>query len=667
MVDIVHRELIEVLIRARNETSAAFKSAAADASSFGASIRTAALGFGAVGLTAGIGAAALVKMGADFESSTQALANNTNMGAAGLAAMRKNALDLQTTTGQAAGSIAEGYMYIANHAYSGAAATNILTAATKNAAATNGDAAQTANVLVGILKEYNVSQDALAKHADLATRYMDVLHNAVANSNFTVNDFVEGGKRAFAVAGQWHVPISVVTAQLAVLSEHGFPSAAVAALNWAGMLKNLEHPHAQALAAMKSLGKAAGVDLVADIAKLQKDGAFLPQFLADVAKATGGDQNKVFSLLPLKGYGDAFAALIQNQKQLNDIQGFTSAAEAGIVLPGMTGTMEAFAKQQHTLIGEVQDLRGSLMSTAQTIGLALVPQAQALLRTLNPLISQFEHWATLHAPDFAKWLPDVGKVAGVAAAIMGVGIGVNFLSAALGMAALPTAGLLVIAGLLGLAYVKNFGDARGAVNRFIDSANQAWTVVQDISKALDALSTGKGIQEALDRLKTDLFPSVSPFSFTGGGLLGGLAKAIPGTGPVGAAGIEPGKYGQMPHSSLIPGVPSPFTQQPFAPWEMPGMLPVPTPMPPLGATPTAVSGAPRATPTPVPAPGPATSQTVHITVHVDSDAVHVHGAGGTEDLGQHVGNHIAQALKELAQTGLNASPRANRLLPGARA
>src|SRR2546423_1302813 len=134
---------MDIWIKAHDEASHVFKKMAGEAEGLRGKIALLAGGFGVL---AGGVLAESVKQAAEFEAKTQALANNTNMGAAGLAAMREAALKLSAATGQDAERIAEGYMHIANHAYSGAAAMNIATAATKNAAATNGDAAEDANV-----------------------------------------------------------------------------------------------------------------------------------------------------------------------------------------------------------------------------------------------------------------------------------------------------------------------------------------------------------------------------------------------------------------------------------------------------------------------------------------------------------------------------------------
>src|SRR2546423_1046395 len=246
---------MDLWLKAHDDFSKVFEKMGVEAEGLRGKIGLLAGGFGVL---AGGVLAESVQQAADWQSKTQALGANTNMGAAGLDAMRTASIALSEQTGQDAERVAEGYMHIANHAYEGAAAVNILSAATKNAAATHGDAADDANILAGVLREMNVSTKALAQNSDLATRYMDTLHNAVANSNWTMKDFTEGSKRAIATAGAFGVPLSQVSAQLATLSMHGFPTASVAALNWAGMLRSLEGPTAKGRSTLQPRGRHVG-------------------------------------------------------------------------------------------------------------------------------------------------------------------------------------------------------------------------------------------------------------------------------------------------------------------------------------------------------------------------------------------------------------------------
>jgi hypothetical protein len=139
---------------------------------------------------------------------------------------------------------------------------------------------------------------------------------------------LKGVQAGQATAGAFGVPLSEVTAQLAILSERGFPTAHVAAMNWAGMLRSLEGPTDKGLKGMQALGHATGVDLVGDIKRLQADGAFLPQFLADVHKATGGDFNKMRLMMPQSSYATALMGLVRNLPDRACARGCGSSAKA---------------------------------------------------------------------------------------------------------------------------------------------------------------------------------------------------------------------------------------------------------------------------------------------------------------------------------------------------
>lgn len=191
---------MDVWLWAHDEYSSAFRQFGAAAEGMHSKIGLLAHGVGL--LADGMGSLAggilgdAVKEAAQYESVTQGMANNTNMTKAQLDDMRTASIALSEQTGQDAERIAEGWMHISNHLYEGAAAYNIASAAAKNAAATNGNVADDANILAGVLREYNVQAKDLARNNELATRYMDTLHNAVANSNWTnITSFFGGVER----------------------------------------------------------------------------------------------------------------------------------------------------------------------------------------------------------------------------------------------------------------------------------------------------------------------------------------------------------------------------------------------------------------------------------------------------------------------------------------
>src|SRR5207244_12645915 len=105
--------------------------------------------------------------------------------------------------------------------------------------------------------------------------------------------------------------------------------------------------------------------------RLQKDGAFLPQFLTDIQTATGGDFNKIRSIMPQSSYATALMALVRNQGQLGRVQTLTGAAQAGRTVPGLVGTEEAYAAQ--TAKSNIQQLQEQAHVLAVTLGTALLP------------------------------------------------------------------------------------------------------------------------------------------------------------------------------------------------------------------------------------------------------------------------------------------------------
>ena len=133
-----------------------------------------------------------------------------------------------------------------------------------------------------------------------------------------------------------------------------------------------------------------------DIKKLQKDGAFLPQFLNDIQKATGGDFNKIRAIMPQSSYATALMGLVRNHDELAKAQRMTGAAEAGKHVAGMVGTNEAFAAQQKTIAGQMGDFKQVVKDTSIVIGTALLPALTKLLHAAMPLIQQMATWISHH-------------------------------------------------------------------------------------------------------------------------------------------------------------------------------------------------------------------------------------------------------------------------------
>src|SRR5437868_4171373 len=89
--------VMDIWLRGQDQFSDVFKKLGVEIEGMRGKIGLLAGGFGVL---AGGVIAESVKQASDFQAKTQALANNTNMGAKGLAAMRDAAITLSEATGQ---------------------------------------------------------------------------------------------------------------------------------------------------------------------------------------------------------------------------------------------------------------------------------------------------------------------------------------------------------------------------------------------------------------------------------------------------------------------------------------------------------------------------------------------------------------------------------------
>src|ERR1019366_2733053 len=171
----------------------------------------ASVGAGFANVAAGIlvVGVASAKFAAEFESNLSKVRNNTTMTNAEFANMRKSVLEIGSKSGQAFNDIAEGYMHAANFGYKFADAQKLVSIANMAAVATGTTTASTTQLLAKTMRENNIAVGDAAKT-------MNVLWYAAANSDAKMNQFVQTGGRAFAMAGAMGVSFNETAAAISL-------------------------------------------------------------------------------------------------------------------------------------------------------------------------------------------------------------------------------------------------------------------------------------------------------------------------------------------------------------------------------------------------------------------------------------------------------------------
>ena len=401
-------------------------------------------------ITTGLGMA--VKSYEDYNKTLSDVAGNTNMTTDEMNAMSDVVQKLATGSGAPMDQLAKGYMHIVNFGYRGADATNILTAAMKSAESTGGDTGAVANLLAGVMHEFGI------KTSGAATA-MDILHDAAANGNMTLEELVESAGPAMSAAANLGVSLTDVAASMSALTRHGY-NAADAATQLKGMLDHIATPAINAKRELEALSKKSGIDLVSafSVAGLRAHGLVgVLDLLKEAAKKSGVDVSEaVMKTIPARRGGHGALALLgtgskdlrRELERLNDI-----------IEGKLHPTEDQFAREQGTLAAQMKKVHEQILALGQGMGQALAPAVMDVTKDLNDQLAAFNK-----LPDSVKSTTvEIGAI--TAAALIAVN-GLAKLSVAIDMLRASAAAPIVfsvsmVAGVAGFNILKDYEEWAG--------------------------------------------------------------------------------------------------------------------------------------------------------------------------------------------------------------
>lgn len=533
-IDMTTTAVLSIIIRARNEASAALRGAAADATGLQASLRgagtamlTAGAGLGLVtaGLATGMGA--LVKQATDFQTTLQHVQGNTTLTTADIRTMHDAILALGQQSGASFNELADAFMHTTNVGFTMAESIKIVRAGMESAIASGSDVGQVVNTLATAMREFNLP-------AAEAARVMDELHVAAASGNATLEQFVESAAKAHAMAAALHMPLEQIDAAFVAMTRHGF-DVATASTYLTGMLAKMAGVSGQNLAALRALSGQTGINLVADFQNVGKQGYSLVKVITDlrtaleavpqgarlsaeqirtlgqeamaqgssqkdanaIMKAAGGAMGgtvaELFRLIPAMRGGLAAMVLTgQGFKDLTLATQNTSAAMRGAIIPAMgtaSPTATAYAAALKTVGNQMAILERTVQGTAIVVGEAFLPQINRLLTTIGPLVKAFADWAKAHKEVIAQVLPLVTALAGLGATVLLVGGTIALFAAALTPAAITVGALIVAIAAL----TKAFTDHNTAVRAVAFVVGVAAGVLVGYRSAAAAVAVVSGV------------------------------------------------------------------------------------------------------------------------------------------------------------------------------
>jgi TP901 family phage tail tape measure protein len=379
-----------------------------------------------------IGGAALLALGAaskvgmDFETTLVHVANNTTMTTADIEKMSAAVKDLGRSSGADLTQLAEGFMHASNFGFTAAESTVILTEAMKSAVSTGGDVGKTTEILANVMHEFSIP-------VGEAGRAMNVLHLAAAQGNATLEQFVEAGGPAFAMAANLGVGMTETAAAMSALTKHGF-TAAEAATQVRNILSHIAEPAGKTKDILEQLSKTTGVNLVRDFSLAGLQGKGMAGILDDIKMAAErahvSTSDLMMKLVPaMRGGIGAMALAGTAAKDFKQELVSLADAMAGKVDP----TMTAYTRQQATLAAQTNKAKNELTLMSSDIEKALMPA----LRGLIGVISGAAKWFQDLSPDVKSAAVQLSALGGVAALVGGTALkmGAQFMALRTGLIA----------------------------------------------------------------------------------------------------------------------------------------------------------------------------------------------------------------------------------------
>jgi TP901 family phage tail tape measure protein len=279
------------------------------------------LGNVAAGITAVSAASAL--MSNQFEHDMVSIGDNTTMTTGDIEKMKSTVLSLGDNVGGNFDDIAKGYMHISNFGNDAADTTKELTLATKEAVATGANAEDIANALATSLNIWGAG-------AKNAAGYMDVLHDAAAQGNLTVQDFSSSAGPALAIAAEMKDPFYDAAGAISELSKQGF-NASEAVTQVKSVISHISDPTNEATKHLVALQEAfklrnpnSNIDLLKDFTQEGIQAKHLLGIFQDLATVTGGNATLIFPELSALRGGIGGVSEIQNlpalQKEIAELR-----------------------------------------------------------------------------------------------------------------------------------------------------------------------------------------------------------------------------------------------------------------------------------------------------------------------------------------------------------
>jgi TP901 family phage tail tape measure protein len=452
-----------------------------------------------------------ISTGIEVSATLEKIRNNTALTNEQAVQMNDTIMQIASHAPVALEDVAQAYFRVSNFGFLGADATNIMNAAMQSAVATGSKFGTTANALALVMHDFGIKSSE-------AGAAMNVLHNAAAAGNMTLEELTKVAGKVFSTASAMGLGLADTAGALSALTRAGFP-AAQAATALVGAMSKIVNPSQSAKAALEAVSKASGVDLVRDftLAGLQSKG--LQGVIMDLAKATKGHEDAILHVIAAQRGGIGMLGLTHNEakdlipvlKNLADVMG-----------GDLTPIQDGYNRMMDQSASHFQILKNNVEILAMGMAELLAPILNTVVDGITKLVNVA---ASIPAP-----LQNAALAAGILTAallppVLGLGVMVALLG---GPVTLAIGGAIVAFGALTAAVALNFnrileifGSFRGGVQlNFHD-------VAMFVGAGADVFAVfSRGVVSQLDIAVTAVRVAVSAMNSAFGALQAGVGGMV---------------------------------------------------------------------------------------------------------------------------------------------
>ncbi len=424
----MNRNVIEILINARDQASQVLKANAKQLLDLGA-----ALTIASAAVIAGLGTSAQAAV--RYEESMANTAAVLHLARDEQAQLTQEILNFSRDTRAGPQAVAEAYYDIVGGIADTSTHMAVLEAATRTAEAGNAELTATTTALVGIMNSYNFS----ANEAALAS---NVLTQTVAKGVGTMDQFAAALPQVTGLAASLGISLDQLGAQMAFMTTKGY-SAAQSGTMLKGMMSALINPSEQ----MKRLFNELGI-VSAKQAISQFGLAGVYDSLSTAASRAG------VSLAAAVGQTEAYNGVIAltSQQAADALNNFSVGLD--------NATESARNVQMQSAAAQLDLLKSSINAIRIQVGEAMIPIINNIIGVLRPMLDHLFQWTQANPQLMTTIVSLLGVVSAIGPVMTAAGIATKGLDAAMTALSGPFGLAIKLGALLAFMLISNVGGIR---------------------------------------------------------------------------------------------------------------------------------------------------------------------------------------------------------------